>query len=320
MKTSRRLDPSIREVTVFAPATVANVAVGFDILGFALEGLGDTVTVTRTDKPGIRITSVTPSIGIPIEPSSNTAAAGMLQLISDHGIQSGFELAIEKGIPLSSGMGGSAASAVAGLVALNAFLEMPLSSMELLHYCVIGESVASGARHGDNVAPSLLGGFQLVRSLEPIDVIPVPVPKDLFCVLVHPALKIETKVARGILQRTITLKDYVHASAELAAVIAACHRGDYGLLERSLKDHIIEPQRSAMISGFYSVKDAALASGAIGCSISGAGPTVFAWTKGEESAKKTLAAMSEAFTKAGVKSQGMISRVGVPGARTVRKV
>ncbi len=320
MKSARRLDPTIREVTVFAPATVANVAVGFDILGFAVEGLGDTVTLTRVDTPGVRVIAIEPSLGIPIEPASNTATAGLLQLISDHGIQSGFEISIQKGIPLSSGMGGSAASAVAGLVALNTFLELPLSSMELLHYCVVGESVASGARHADNVAPGLLGGFQLVRSIDPIDVIPIPVPKNLYCALVHPGLKIETKTARGILQRTVSLKDYVLSTAELAALISACHRSDMALIGRSLKDHVIEPQRAAMITGFYGVKEAAMSAGALGCSISGAGPTVFAWTDGEAAAQKASAAMSEAFTKAGVRSQGMVSKVGVPGAKVVRKI
>lgn len=284
------------KATAFAPATVANVAVGFDILGFAIEGVGDTVTV---EQQSTREVSVSGSPGFPLDPEKNTATAGLLKLMSDLKLSHGFRVSVKKGIPLSSGMGGSAASAVAGILAANELLEKKLSTDELLRYALVGEAVASGAVHADNVAPCLLGGLVLVKSAQPPDLISLPSP-GLCCVLVHPDLKISTREARKILKPELSLKTHVLQSSHLAGFLAACFNGDMKLLARSFEDLVIEPQRSQLIRGFKDVKEAAMTAGAIGCSISGSGPSVFAWVK-----KETAASVSQAMVKA-------FRNVGIP--------
>ncbi|MBL7717123.1 MAG: homoserine kinase [Bdellovibrionales bacterium] len=316
----RSLKPGLIEVSAYAPATVANLAVGFDILGMAIDGAGDTVTLTRSQESGIRILEVKPATGLTLDASSNTATAGLLEMISDLGIESGFEVVIEKGIPLSSGMGGSAASAVAGIVALNAFLESPVTTKELIHYALIGESVASGSRHGDNVVPALLGGLQLTRSVDPVEVLEIPLPEAVHCVVVHPSHRVDTKMARSILRKEMFLKEHVRAAADLATLIHACHRSDLKLIGKCLRDNLIEPQRMELIPGFMSVKKAAMEAGALGCSISGSGPSVFAWFEDMASAEKAKNGMIEAFKAAGLSAQGGISKGRCGGARVTRRL
>jgi homoserine kinase len=299
--------------TAFAPATVANVAVGFDILGFAIDGVGDTVTVEIQQSRGINLRGPE---GFPLEPEKNTATAGLLELLRDQKLGHGFSVSVKKGIPLSSGMGGSAASAVAGIVAANALLERKLSRDKLLHYALIGEAVASGAIHADNVAPCLLGGFVLIKSAEPPDLIELPSP-ELQCVLVHPGLKISTREARKILKPELSLQTYVRQSSHLAGFIAACFNGDHKLLSRSFEDLVIEPQRSQLIKGFHEVKKAALSSGAIGCSISGSGPSVFAWAEASI-APSVEREMVKAFRDAGIPQvDSWISKMPAQGAHLV---
>lgn len=316
----RALKPGLIEVSAYAPATVANLAVGFDILGMAIDGAGDTVTITRSQETGIRILEVKSGAGISLDASSNTATAGLLEMISDLNIESGFDVVIEKGIPLSSGMGGSAASAVAGIVALNAFLEVPITARELIHYALIGESVASGSRHGDNVVPALLGGLQLTRSVDPVEVLEIPLPESIYCVVVHPAHKVDTRMARSILRKEMFLKEHVRAAADLATLIHACHRSDLKLIGKCLRDSLIEPQRMELIPGFLSVKKAAMDQGALGCSISGSGPAVFAWFSEMAFAEKAKDAMIEAFKAVNLSSQGTISKGRCGGARVTRRL
>jgi homoserine kinase len=299
--------------TAFAPATVANVAVGFDILGFAVEGVGDTVTVKFQEG---RDVTVVGSSDFPLDPEKNTATAGLVQLIHDRSLTHGFHVTIKKGIPPSSGMGGSAASAVAGILAANELLDQKLSRDELLRYALVGEAVASGAVHADNVAPCLLGGLVLVKSALPPDLISLPSP-GLCCVLVHPDLKVSTKEARQILKPEIALKTHVIQSSHLAGFLAACFNGDLKLLARSFEDVVIEPQRSQLITGIKTVKEAALRTGALGCSISGSGPSVFAWVKKEYS-DAVAAAMVAGFRDSGVaKVESWISPMPARGARIV---
>ncbi|HEV2132316.1 MAG TPA: homoserine kinase, partial [Longimicrobiaceae bacterium] len=228
-----------------------------------------------------------------------------------------FEVTIEKGIPLSSGMGGSAASAVAAAVAANAFLAAPLPPERLLSYALIGEAVASGSSHGDNLAPCLLGGMVLVRSLQPPDLVPIPVPTAIRCVLVHPRLRVETRTARQVLPREVPLHSCIEQSANLAGFLAGCYGGELDLIRRSLVDVLIEPHRQALVPGFQAVKRAAMQSGALGCSLSGAGPSLFAWCADEQVGRQVCDRMIDAFAAEGIAAEGWVSRVDVPGARVV---
>lgn len=328
-KFSSLFKSDVLEVTAFAPSSIGNVAVGFDILGQAIAGVGDTVVVRNVARsvssdPLVRIESAT---GLPTEPEKNTATAGMITLINELAtrlrlspseLDLTFLVQIKKGIPLSSGMGGSAASAVAGLVALNSLLKKPLKPLQLIPYILVGEAVASGSKHGDNVVPALLGGLQLISSMEPVTVNEIPVPPSILTVLVHPHFEVKTEMARGILKREVDLNSHIHGSADLAAFIHGCHKKDLSLISKSLRDTVIEPQRQKLIPGFEAVKAAALKSGALGSSISGAGPSVFAWFKSPKEAKTGAAQMIAAFKTAGLKSEAWISKGKSPGAKIIK--
>ena len=302
-----------REATAFAPATVGNAAVGYDILGFALSEPGDRVTVKRLSEPVVEIEEVSGVVtDLPRDPAANTATVGLLEIIADLGLDFGFRVAIEKGIPLGSGMGGSAASAVASVVAASALLERELTAEHLLHYALAGEAVATGARHGDNVASCLFGGLCLVRGVDPMELVKIPVPDQVRFVVVRPEYRVDTRRARAAVPRELPLGDVVGQTANLAGFVAACHQGDLDLLGRCLEDVMIEPHRRALIPGFDGVKDAALRAGALGASISGAGPSVFAWCREplmEEVASQMVAAFSAASLEATAYT-GEISRAG----------
>lgn len=302
--------------TAFAPASTSNLAVGFDLLGHPLARHGDRVTVVRTDSPGVVMGEVTGlAYPLPTDPALNTAGLAVMRMLHDHAPELGVEIAIEKGIPLGSGIGGSAASAVAAVVAANALLPSPLSTAELFPYALQGEVAASGSIHGDNVAPSLFGGLVLVRSAIPLDVVPIPAPPELRCVLVLPELSVNTRDARAVLPREYPLHDVIGQCANLAGVIAGCHRGDLALIGRSLRDLLIEPHRAHLIPGFHAVQAAAMKAGALGCSISGAGPSVFAWCAGDDAATAVQAAMEAAFLRENVPATSWVSPVDGPGAR-----
>jgi homoserine kinase len=302
--------------TAFAPATTSNLAVGFDILGHPVGPAGDRVTVTRRDSAGVVIGAVGGCAGpLPTDPAANTAGFAVMRLLADHAPGLGVEVSIEKGIPLGSGIGGSAASAVAAVVAANALLPAPLPLEALCAYALAGESIASGAVHGDNVAPSLYGGLVLVRSAEPPDVVRLPAPPALRCVMVLPRQRLDTRAARAVLPKTVPLHDVIVQSANLAGVIAGCFTDDLALIGRSMRDGIVEPHRASLIPGFGAVKVAAMDAGALGCSISGGGPSVFAWCDGDETAQRARVAMVAAFAAAGVEAEGWTCAVGGPGAR-----
>ncbi|HEX6069576.1 MAG TPA: homoserine kinase [Longimicrobiaceae bacterium] len=306
--------------TAFAPAGVGNVAVGFDLLGHALEAVGDRVTVSRLDEPIVEILGITGCDSpLPLEPERNTATAGLITLIEELGLQFGFAVTVEKAIPLGSGMGGSAASAVGAMVAANALLDEPLTLDELLRYALVGEAVASGSPHADNLAPCLFGGLTLVRGLEFPDVLQIPVPEEIRCVLVRPHLRLDTKDARAVLPRSISLGLHVEQAGNLAGFIHGCFTNDLELIRRSFHDVIVEPHREPLIPGFGAARDAAIAAGALGCSISGAGPSVFAWCAGEPGAAEVRAALTGAFAAAGVGTDAWVSPVNAPGAYVVER-
>lgn len=305
------IKPNIHSVTAFAPATCANVAVGFDILGFAFEEIGDYVKLTRRRDNQIvikSIKSVSANEVLPFDMSKNTASAVIQNVCQELKLETGFSIEIRKGIPLSSGMGGSAASAVAALVAFNAFIDSALSPYELIHYALFGEQIASGQQHADNIVPCILGGLTLTHSLNPIAVIQLPIP-ELYCVLIHPHLYVSTKQARAILNKSILLTDYTKQSANLAVFIVSLYKHDLSLLQKSLTDILIEPQRARFVPGFYEIKAAALAAGALGFSFSGSGPSMFAFAKHKNEAETIMNAMQEQLKKQNVDSDCWISPI-----------
>lgn len=307
--------------TAFAPATVANVASGFDILGFALSGLGDHVTVTRSRASGVKIESITgihDSSQIPVSPEKNTATFPLIKMLEDSLPGFGFSVRIEKGIPLGSGMGGSASSAVGAVVAANAVLGGIFPKEKLLDYALEGEALASGSKHADNIAPCLFGGLTLTCPGPNPKPISLPFPKELLCVLIHPEFRLDTKVARAALKSELPLKTHVEQSARLASLVAGFCLSEVRWIGQGLEDVAIEPQRAGLIPGFAQVKKAALDAGVLGCSISGAGPSLFALTNDAEVAVRAHSAMMRAFEEAAqLPSQGWISPVSAQGARAL---
>ena len=302
--------------TAFAPASVGNIGVGFDILGHTIAGPGDRATVRRIDTPKVRIKSIRRStVALPLEPERNTAGAALIALHAALKPPFGFEIELDKGIAFGSGMGGSAASCVAALIAANALLEQPLAAKDLYPYALAGEAVASGGYHGDNVGPMLLGGIVLAT---PDRLVQIAAPAAWYCVLVHPDATLETRHAREALKGSYALTEFIGQSANLALVLHGCHLGDAALVRAGLRDVLIEPRRAPLIPGFARVKQAALHHGAMGASISGAGPSVFAWFESEIAAELAAPAMRTAFAEAGLASESFVSPVNGPAATLVQ--
>lgn len=305
------------EVTAFAPATVANLGPGFDVLALALRELGDRVTARRVEGEGIRISKVSGDGGrLPREASANTGGIAAAAVLKWAGIEVGVELEIEKGLPLSSGLGSSAASAAAAAWAVNRLLGSPLEEMDLIEACLEAEAAVSGP-HADNVAASVLGGLVLIRSVDPLDVVKLPVPKGLTAVVVTPDFELSTREAREVLPRTVPLESMVANQAALAGLVSACHSGDLELLARCLEDRVVTPARAPLIPGCSEVMEAAREAGALGSGLSGSGPSVFALCEGPEDAGKVARSMSDAYRKAGLVSSLVISPADGPGARKV---
>ena len=308
---------SRQSATAFAPASVGNVAVGFDILGHSVAAIGDTVRVVRREQPGVTIRAIRGVVqDLPLAAEKNTAGMAVLALARELGLPYGFEIEIEKGIPLGSGLGGSAASAVAAVVAAAALVDEPLDRTRLLKFAMQGEAVASGSVHVDNIAPSLFGGLVLTVGIDNPFVKQVPVPETIRCVLVHPHMVLATREARAILSKTVALSDVIWQQANLAGFLAGCYTSDIALIRESLLDVVIEPQRQVLIPGFKDVKQAALQAGALGGSISGAGPTVFAWAEHGD-AEAVRSAMVAAFARHGLASDSWVSTIDREGARVV---
>lgn len=297
----------------FAPATVANVGPGFDVLGFALGDFGDHVRATRSESSGLRLTVSGEGAGqVPADVVRNTAGIAARAVLDAAGADIGVELHLTKGLPVGSGLGSSAASAAAGATAVNALLGSPLSPLELVPPCVEAEAAVSG-RHADNVAPALLGGLVLVRALDPLDVVRVPVPAGLRVAVVTPEFTLSTSRAREVLPASVPLASMVRTTANVAALVAACYAGDLALLGRSLEDVVVTPVRAALIPGATAALEAARAAGALGASVSGAGPSVFALTAGADVSGPMVAA----FAAAGLAATVHLGPVATDGARCV---
>jgi homoserine kinase len=303
--------------TAFAPASVGNVAIGFDILGFSVNTLGDRATVRRTAERGVRIKAINGVVAdLPLAAEKNTAGRALLAMSEMLNPDFGFELTLEKGIPLSSGLGGSAASAVAAVVAANALLAKPCSQLELLKFAMQGEAVASGSMHVDNIAPSLYGGLVLTVGIDHPRVKQIPVPPAVRAVVVHPHMFLSTRAARAILKSSVEMKDFVWQTANLAGFISGCYTNDLDMIRESFEDVVIEPQRAALIPGFSEARRAAVSAGALGCSISGAGPTMFAWCL-ESHALAVREALVIEFAHHGLETDHWITTIEPQGARLV---
>lgn len=307
----------MNSLRVFAPATVANVGPGFDVFGFAVDSPGDEVVVTLSGVSGVRVTEITGDNGLlSKDADKNTAAVAVQALLKHLNSTQGFEIALHKKMPLGSGLGSSAASAVAAVVAANELLGKPLDRKDLLPFTMEGERVACGAAHADNVAPSLLGGFVLIRSYDPLDIVQIPVPENLWCTVVHPHIEVRTEDARRILKRELSLSSGIAQWGNTAGLIAGLFLKDTALIGRSLTDHVVEPVRSILIPGFYDVKKAAMDAGSLGGSISGSGPSVFALSDSHEKAHAIATAMHNVWSgQYSLESDVFVSQINKEGPR-----
>ncbi len=307
-----------RSATAFAPASVGNIGVGFDLLGHAIDGPRDLATVRRIEQPTVRIDAIAGDIAgvgsLPLDPLRNTAGGALIALREALQLPFGFALELHKGIPLGSGLGGSAASCVAALVAANALLDAPLAPAALYRFALDGEAIASGSRHGDNVAPMLLGGVALATATRAMR---IEVPDWLHAVVVHPDQVLETRRSREVLVAPYPLADVVRQGAHLAQFLLGLQRGDTALIRDGLHDVLVEPRRAPLIPGFDAVKAAALEHGALGASISGGGPSVFAWFDSRGSAERAGQAMRQAFVDAGFDARAYVTPVDAPAGRVL---
>ena len=307
----------MNQIKVFCPATIANISCGFDVLGVALDGVGDEMIVSKTSEKGIRITKLEGQ-ELPMETLQNVAGVAGLAFLQESDYEGGFDIEIYKKIKAGSGIGSSAASSTGAVWAMNELLGKPFSKLELVKFAMEGERLASGVAHADNVAPALFGGFTLVRSYDPLDVVPIPSPSDLFATVIHPQIEVKTSDSRKILKTNITLADGIKQWGNVGGLIAGLFTSDYDLIGRSLVDHIVEPIRSILIPGFDEVKSEALKAGALGCGISGSGPSIFALGKGETIAKRVGEAMKEVYQNIGVDYDVHVSRVNTEGIKILK--
>lgn len=306
-------------VHVFAPATIANLVCGYDILGLALDEPGDEVLMQRTDEPGVRIKKITGDDGrLPLDPAKNTVSACVQMVLAHLGrTDVGVEITLHKHMPIGSGLGSSAASTVAGLYAINQLLGQPLSTKELLPFAIRGEELACGHGHADNVAPSLYGGITLIKSYDPLEVVPLNVPEELHCAVVFPHVDVPTRAARKMLRSKVDLKDAVVQWGNIAGLISGLFLDDYGLIGRSMKDVLIEPTRAILIPEFYEMREVALKTGALGFGISGSGPSVFAFTKSRGAAHAVTANIHAHLDEKGIACNTYVSKVNAEGPKEI---
>ena len=306
------------EIKIFCPATIANLNCGFDVMGLCLEGIGDEMIIRKVAEKGIRITKIT-GADLPMETEKNVAGVAALALCKDAidrvAIEHGFEIEIHKKIKAGSGIGSSSASAAGAVFGINELLGRPFTRHELVYFAMKGEVIASGSEHADNVAPCILGGFTLVRGYNPLDVIRIESPSEIFAVVLHPHIEVKTSDSRAVLSPTIGLKDAITQWGNLGGLIAGLYTQDYELIGRSLQDVIIEPLRKKLIPNFDQVKNSALDAGALGAGISGAGPSIFALCKGQTIAEQVAYAMSNSYLDTGIPFDIHISKVNAEGVK-----
>ena len=306
----------MKEIKLFAPATIANVSCGFDVLGLCLDTVGDEMVIRKIDEKGVRITKI---IGqeLPLETEKNVAGVAVLALLKQLNSDAGFEIEIYKNIKPGSGIGSSSASSAGAVFGVNKLLGEPFTLKELVPFAMEGEKLASGTAHADNVAPALLGGFTLIRSYNPLDIIKIEAPKELYATVVHPQIEVKTSDARSVLKQTVSLKQTVTQLGNLGGLISGLHTDDYELIGRSLHDDIVEPYRSILIPEFEKAKKAALEAGALGSGISGSGPSIFALSKGKETAEKVGQAMASVYNNIAIDFDVHVSKVNANGIKVL---
>jgi homoserine kinase len=307
----------MNEIKLFSPATVANVSCGFDVLGFCLDSIGDEMVIRKSVEKGIRITKIE-GYDLPFEVEKNVAGVSALAMYKAAKPDCGFEIEIYKHIKPGSGVGSSSASAVGSVYGMNVLLGNPYSKTELTAFAMKGEAVASQSEHADNIAPALFGGFTLVKSLDPLEVLQIPTPSDLFAVVIHPQIEIKTSDARKILPKTIALKDAITQWSNVGSLIHGLHTNNYDLISRSLKDVVVEPFRSQLIPGFESIKKTALSYGALGTGISGSGPSVFSLCKSKTSALDVEKAIRETYKKQDTPFEIYVSKINLNGIKHLK--
>ena len=304
------------EIKIFSPATVANVSCGFDVLGFCLDTLGDEMIIRKTVEKGIKITKIE-GFDLPFEVENNVAGVAALAIYNDAKPDCGFEIEIHKNIKPGSGVGSSSASASGSVFAINKLLGNPYNNTQLTDFAMKGEAVASGCEHADNIAPALFGGFTLVKSTIPLEVLQIPTPNKLFATIIHPQIEIKTSESRSILPENIPLKDAITQWANVGSLIHALHTDNYELIGRSLNDVVVEPHRRKLIPYFNNVKDIAIKHGALGCGISGSGPSIFMLNKGQENALLVEKAIANIYTKTGIKFHTYTSKINTEGIKII---
>lgn len=306
----------MKTIRIFSPATVANVSCGFDVLGFCLDSIGDEMVIRKVDKKGILITKIE-GYDLPFETVKNVAGVSALALIEQAKPDFGFEIEIYKHIKPGSGIGSSSASASGSVYAINELLGKPFNKTQLTYFAMQGEKLASQSEHADNVAPGIFGGFTLVKSIQPLEVLEIPTPKDLFATIIHPQIEIKTVESRAILPKEIPMQDAIKQWANVGSLIHALHISDYELISRSLQDVIVEPHRSKLIPHYNNVKAATLQAEALGCGISGSGPSIFALSKGIETAKKVESAMKKVYSETNIIFETYVSKINVDGIKVL---
>jgi homoserine kinase len=304
----------MNEIKIFAPATVANVSCGFDSLGFAVDAVGDEMTFTKTAEKGVKITNIT-GADLTYDVDKNAASAVVKKMLNEANAEFGIELTIHKGFSPGSGLGSSAASAAGAAFGANQLLGNPFSELELTKFAMFGEEVACGTPIADNVAAAIYGGFVLVRSYNPLEIIKLPVPSELRVVAIHPQIEVRTKDARDVLPTKIALKDAVTQWANVGGLISGLYTDNYNLISNSLVDIIVEPVRKGLIPFFDDIKNSALKAGALGAGISGSGPTIFALCKGDEIAEKVYKSIEESYKNTGIDFEMFISKVNPEGIK-----
>jgi len=305
-----------KEISVFAPASVANVTCGFDILGFPLDGTGDKLVMKAIPEQTIKIRAIE-GFDLPLDPDKNVVGVVIKKFMQDLNIKTGFELSIRKGVKPGSGMGSSAASAAAAAFAVNELAGKPLSTKELVKYAMVGEKLASGNAHADNVAPALVGNFVLIRSYAPLDIIQLKAPEELYCTVVHPHIQVKTEDSRMILKKQIPLKKAIEQWGNVAGLVTGILTSDYPLIGRSMHDVIIEPVRSILIPMFDEVKSSVMKAGALGCGISGSGPSIFTFSQGEKNARNVQEQMKNIYKKLGVGFDIHVSKINKQGTQII---
>ncbi|MBT8305906.1 MAG: homoserine kinase [Maribacter sp.] len=306
----------MESIKIFCPATIANISCGFDVLGVALESVGDEMVIRKVPQKGIFITKLVGQ-DLPMDTENNVAGVAGLALLAESDYEGGFEIEINKKIKAGSGIGSSAASSSGAVWGMNQLLGEPFPAIKLVQFAMEGERLASGVAHADNVAPALFGGFTLVRSYEPLDIVPINSPSELYASVIHPQIEVKTSDSRKILKTNITLKDGIRQWGNVGGLIAGLFTEDYDLIGRSLVDHIVEPIRSILIPGFDEVKAKSLEAGALGCGISGSGPSIFAFSKGALTAEKVTLEMSKVYQDFAIDYDVHTSKINTQGIKTL---